>query len=548
MKKLSSICLWGGVLIASCLISCTNEKLVVSESSALGIPFEISTLITKTVNDGLNTEWVKNDAINLFHFENGSINYQNDGKFIVDEALTGKFSGRLSGSLDVEKNYDWFAIYPYHSDISTPSKVYSEIGCLSESQKQMGNDSKAHLSGENCPLYGIAQNIAAADEPAITMKNLSSIVAIEVTNAFDAPLIVTNVSFTSSENIVGQFYIDFSSGSPVFTDGSDVSKTAKLSVSDGEVIAKGESAKFYLAVKPHVAAKGSMISLSVNGVEKTLELTGDTEFKAGWIKTLKYNTMPVAYGLDLGEGYGSGNEGTHANLRFSINNTNSAKGYAYSAKYDFTSMSEITLECLVKFNHSVPWGDGVGKNFLNQLLGCPDYFGMRLNHVDDQSGTSAPTKGKINCQIGSVELNSSEITLNEWHHVALIFKDGTATVYVDGNAEETNSGCVSTINLTNANNGEGKYHDFLVGHYGQSRWLNGSLAEVRVWSVARSAEQLAANPYWVPADSEGLLAYWKFSGTTWDEILKDYTSNGFDLEHLNNSDIIEPNVVVILNN
>lgn len=532
---------------SSLLFSCSENGLRIEETEDRENNFEIAAAITKTANNGLGTDWTSGDAIGLFHAVTGAAEYLNDGKFTVDEALEGVFSGKLNGELAEDGSYDWYAIYPYSSDISSPASSTGILigGGADEPQQQSGNNSKAHLCGAACPLYGIARNVASETKPSVVMGHLSSVVEVKVTNTFDAPLSVSSVSFTSTEPISGQFNIDFSSDSPVYASGSSVSNTASLSVSGGETIDKGASATFYIVVKPHTVPAGSTLSIAVNGVEKTLSLSDKIEFKAGRILSLNYNSVPVAYGLDLGEGYGNGNEGTHANLRFSINNTNASKGYAYSSKYDFTSMSEITLECLVRFNHQVPWGDADGKNFLNQLLGNPDYFGIRINHTDGTSDT-APTTGKFNCQIGSIELNSQAVTLDEWHHVALTFKDGTATVYVDGQAQESNGSCDATIDLTKVNNGEGKYHDFLIGQYGQSRWLNGCLAEVRVWSVARTAEQIAANPYYVSESSEGLLAYWKMCGTTWDEILKDYTSNGFDIEHLNNSDIVEANVVARL--
>jgi len=273
------------------------------------------------------------------------------------------------------------------------------------------------------------------------------------------------------------------------------------------------------------------------------EILGDNDFTEKNVEVT--NSIPKAYGLDFGEGYGWGGEGSHATLRFSIHNENAEKGYAYSTKYDFTAMSQVTLECLVKFNHSIPWGDAPGKNFLNQIMGNPDYFGMRLNHSNGDENT-APTKAKVNCQIPGCELNSCEIDLSKWHHVALTFNDGTAKVYVDGTLCESNANCDKTIDLTKSNIGESKYYDFFLGCYNQGRWLNGSMAEARVWSVERTADQLAANAYSVDATTEGLVAYWKLRGTTWAEICADYTTNDFDLEHLNANPIVAANVPVII--
>lgn len=60
------------------------------------------------------------------------------------------------------------------------------------------------------------------------------------------------------------------------------------------------------------------------------------------------------------------------------------------------------------------------------------------------------------------------------------------------------------------------------------RWLPGEISEVRVWNVARTAEEIASNPYMVDPHSEGLIAYWKFNEGTGSKII-DHTGNGNDL-------------------
>ena len=64
---------------------------------------------------------------------------------------------------------------------------------------QDGNDSKAHLSGKSCPMYAVAKNVAASDVPTGTMKHLTSVVAVTVTNTNDDPLTVNSVSFSAQE-------------------------------------------------------------------------------------------------------------------------------------------------------------------------------------------------------------------------------------------------------------------------------------------------------------------------------------------------------------
>ena len=53
--------------------------------------------------------------------------------------------------------------------------------------------------------------------------------------------------------------------------------------------------------------------------------------------------------------------------------------------------------------------------------------------------------------------------------------------------------------------------------YNEERYIPGEISELRVWSVARTPEQIAGNMYGVSPESEGLVAYWKFnegSGST----------------------------------
>ncbi len=289
----------GAMLAATFALSSCNESLSPLQPTE-GVPFEISTLLTKTANDGLNTVWASGDAINLFHAEAGATTYISDGQFTVDDVLTGVFSGTLASALEEGKSYDWYANYPYNSKITTPAitsgyNTWVTIG--GTSQTQTGNGSRAHLAGTACPLYGVAKSVASDVKPAIEMKQLASVVAIKVTNTLEDALTVSSVSFTSSEDIVGTYYIDYSGETPVYTLRGDsyVSKTATLTVTDGTAIEQNSSAVFYIALKPHKAESGSTLKISVNGVEKTLTLTKDVTFTAGHIKTLQYEYDKASY-------------------------------------------------------------------------------------------------------------------------------------------------------------------------------------------------------------------------------------------------------------
>lgn len=287
-------------LIAAAAFTLTNcakeiDNPVQTPESA-GVPFEIvaSTADTKTANDGMSTVWVAGDAVNVFYAEAGTATYVDNGSFSVaeDDVEAGRFTGSLAEELTAGKTYDWYALYPYNSKLKTPGEHtsgYTYIG-YSTGLAQTGYNSMASLKGSVCPLYGIATNVAAGETPSIMMNHLSSVVAINVTNTTDEPLTVTTASMTAEEDLVGSYFIDVTTSPVTYTpSGANyVKKTAIVNVSDGTALAKGESAKLYVAIKPFTAAAGEKLILSVNGYEKELVLNEDLTFAAGKIKTVNF--------------------------------------------------------------------------------------------------------------------------------------------------------------------------------------------------------------------------------------------------------------------
>ncbi len=248
---------------------------------------------TRTVNDGLATKWVDGDALNVFYAPAGTTDYSENSKFEVDDAASNHATGTATLTADA---YDWYLLYPYNSHVKTPANTnagYLTVGCASnKTQSQDGLDDMAHLAGENMPVYGVAKNVAANTTPEVAMKQVASVVAVNLTNATDKALKVDAVSFTAPEDIVGTYFIDFSGDALAFkgSGATYVSKTATLDVTGDESIAAGASAKFYLAIKPFAAKAGDEIAVKVNAgdliFEKTLSLPSAVEFKSGVIKQL----------------------------------------------------------------------------------------------------------------------------------------------------------------------------------------------------------------------------------------------------------------------
>ena len=286
-----------GLMCLALSITDCQKELVDQTTPASEPNFELfaQPVTTKTSNDGLDTRWVAKDAINVFHAEAGSTLYVSDNQFTVKDIETGRFDGTVSKSLSADKSYDWYAFYPYSSYNKTPAGIskdtfgYTTIG--GTSQTQTGNGSRVHLAGESCTLYGIASNVASDKVPSISMNHLTSVIKVSVTNNSGEDLTVSSVSFTGTEDIVGTYFINFAASPVAYKSRGNayVSSTASLTVSNGEALANGSSADFYIALKPFTAKTGSTLKLAVNGYEKTLTLKNDITFTAGHIKPLNFD-------------------------------------------------------------------------------------------------------------------------------------------------------------------------------------------------------------------------------------------------------------------
>ena len=297
MKKLSLFL--GMALAASLSLTNCTEKTEgpIAPATPAGIPFEISADIsTKTTNDGLATQWAEGDAINLFHAVAGTAGYVSDKDFTLDATRVGVFTGNLSSALDASKSYDWYAIYPYNQAVKTPANnattaKWCYVGGRSDTPAvQNGNNSTSHLVKSYAPLWGKVANVPSNEKPSMMMQHLASVVKVKVTNTTEKPLTVNSVAFTSTEPIVGQFYIDVTGTAVEYTTATGLynSSTASLTVNGAAPLANGESAVYYIPIKPHKAALGTTLKISVNGYEKPLTLPKDVTFTAGKIKTLAF--------------------------------------------------------------------------------------------------------------------------------------------------------------------------------------------------------------------------------------------------------------------
>lgn len=119
---------------------------------------------------------------------------------------------------------------------------------------------------------------------------------------------------------------------------------------------------------------------------------------------------------------------------------------------------------------------------------------------------------------------------NKWYHVAFTYDSdtGMATIYVNGEKIIAKNVGDQTFNLNER---------FCIGYaydYDPNRTWPGYMSECRLWTVARTANQLRDNMMYVDPNTEGLMGYWKMNGTDVEKrddgyyYVKDQTKNKLD--------------------
>ena len=235
--------------------------------------------------------------------------------------------------------------------------------------------------------------------------------------------------------------------------------------------------------------------------------------------------------------------------------------YSESSKA-WNGLTAVTYEALIyldDFATSNATGSPVN---ISSIMGVEQYLLLRIGDTNferqqlqfDGSGSGSGF-GKIPGRDAMKHLETGR-----WYHVACTYDQNTRTarIYVDGQIQSEVTGVgITTQNDKNCINlamralydlwntapegdkaqyeelgydGLSEAYQFFIGRsYDDYRPLNGKIAEARVWSVARTLEQIWENMYEIenPENDSTLLGYWKFnegSGNT----VKDYSMYGND--------------------
>ncbi len=245
----------------------------------------------------------------------------------------------------------------------------------------------------------------------------------------------------------------------------------------------------------------------------------------------------------------------------------------------WNGLTAMTYEALIYLDQFATKDNTDTPVSISSVMGVEQYLLLRIGDTNFERQQLQFDGSGSGSQFG--KFPGSDATKNleagRWYHVACTYDQATQTVriYVDGKiqSEETGVGIAvpsekNRINLAmralydlwntasdadkpqyetddRKYNTLGDAYQFFLGKsYNEYRPLNGKIAEARVWSVARTPEQIWENMYDIenPADDPTLLGYWKCnegSGNT----VKDYSMYGND--GVAETDIVWPSGIEI---
>lgn len=237
--------------------------------------------------------------------------------------------------------------------------------------------------------------------------------------------------------------------------------------------------------------------------------------------------------------------------------------YSESSKA-WNGLTAVTYEALIYIDDFMTSNASGSPVSISSVMGVEQYLLLRIGDTNferqqlqfDGSGAGS-SFGKIPGRDATKNLEKGR-----WYHVACTYDQAarTARIYVDGRlqSEATEVGISAQskknqINLAmralydlwnTAPEGDkpqyetddtgynklGEAYQFFLGRsYDDYRPLNGKIAEARVWSVARTPEQIWENMYEIenPQDDPTLLGYWKCNDASGNTV-RDYSMYGND--------------------
>jgi hypothetical protein len=176
------------------------------------------------------------------------------------------------------------------------------------------------------------------------------------------------------------------------------------------------------------------------------------------------------------------------------------------------SSTEITFECWASIKSFADWASVIG-NFNHDNNKGINIIPSTSNLVKIMVGDGV---SPYSSEASRHDFSNVSISLNEWNHYAVTYKDNTVELFINGVSKGTRSGSVS---LSSLNTIMGIWSYSYSGYF-----LNGIVKDCRQWNVARTQSQIQDNMNKNVQGQTGLVGYWKCNDT-YSTTLIDYSIN-----------------------
>lgn len=195
-------------------------------------------------------------------------------------------------------------------------------------------------------------------------------------------------------------------------------------------------------------------------------------------------------------------------------NKTSFKVMQFAGNAMYAEMRQVTYEAWIKIHNY-----SSDAPYMSTILGVEDGTDKTLMiRIINQDVVQVSAFG------GGLTSNT-HLELNRWYHLAATYDGSMVRLYINGREDASRSRSGShNMSLYNPNDGA-----FMIGQSLGARLFDGEISDVRIWSTARTADEMNENMCGVDPETPGLIANWRFDdrrGTA----IKDYSPNKYDIE------------------
>ena len=212
------------------------------------------------------------------------------------------------------------------------------------------------------------------------------------------------------------------------------------------------------------------------------------------VSTYTLETADATTNYAVSAVYADGNESSLATIKLPMSLSNPNVGVDLTQggftipKLFATKYNQATIEYWIKPHSLQNWNQSAGQWEKGFML-----------HANDGGGFTAgwDTANRING-------TSTKLSTESWSHVAIVVDNNKMTVYLNG----VYQGSVTS----NSYSGIGGFGDLVFSSNGQQNAQNAVYDEIRIWNVARSAQEISANKnveFVGNVAPKGLIAYYK---------------------------------------